>query len=245
MRGEQILPFSELQKRLGRREGDLFLGEQLPIQFFAFDLLWRNGETFLNKPLRERREVLSTLSPNLRLAQISLARSSDEVEGAFAGARGRGNEGLVIKDPASVYTPGRRGLAWLKLKKAFATLDCVVVGAEYGHGKRKSVLSDYTFAIRDELSGELKTIGKAYTGLTDAEIARLTQHFLRNATAQQGRYYAVKPDTVLEIAFDLLQLSDRHTSGLAMRFPRIVRIRTDKSAAEIDTLSTARRLIKS
>jgi DNA ligase-1 len=245
MRGEQILPFSELQKRLGRREGDLFLGEQLPIQFFAFDLLWRNGETFLNKPLRERREVLSTLSPSLRLAQISLARSSDEVEGAFAGARGRGNEGLVIKDPASVYTPGRRGLAWLKLKKAFATLDCVVVGAEYGHGKRKSVLSDYTFAIRDELSGELKTIGKAYTGLTDAEIARLTQHFLRNATAQQGRYYAVKPDTVLEIAFDLLQLSDRHTSGLAMRFPRIVRIRTDKSAAEIDTLSTARRLLKS
>jgi DNA ligase-1 len=245
MRGEQILPFAELQKRLGRREGDLFLGEQLPIQFFAFDLLWRNGDTYLNKPLRERREALSTLSPNLRLAQISLAGSSDEVEGAFAGARGRGNEGLVIKDPASIYTPGRRGLAWLKLKKAFATLDCVVVGAEYGHGKRKSVLSDYTFAIRDEGSGELKTIGKAYTGLTDAEIARLTHHFLRNATAQQGRYYAVKPDTVLEIAFDLLQPSDRHTSGLAMRFPRIVRIRTDKSAAEIDTLSTARRLIKS
>ncbi len=219
MRENQILPFAELQKRLGRREGDLFLREQIPVQFFAFDLLWRNGETLLNRPLRERRDALVTIAPSLRLAQITLARSSDEVEAAFAGARGRGNEGLMIKDPASIYTPGRRGLVWLKLKKAFATLDCLVVGAEYGHGKRKAVLSDYTFAVRDEATGELKTIGKAYTGLTDVEIARLTQHFLGKSIGQNGRYYAVEPDIVLEIAFDLIQASDRHTSGLAMRFP--------------------------
>ena len=148
----------------------------------------------------------------------------------------------MIKDPASLYTPGRRGLAWLKLKKALATLDCVVIGAEYGHGKRRNVLSDYTFAVRDEKTGELKTIGKAYTGLTDEEIAELTHHFFKKTIRQHGRYFEVEPDTVLEIAFDKIQVSDRHNSGLALRFPRIARIRTDKTIAEIDTLATARKL---
>jgi DNA ligase-1 len=118
----------------------------------------------------------------------------------------------------------------------------VVVGAEYGHGKRSKVLSDYTFAVRDDETGELKTIGKAYSGLTDAEIADLTTHFLNRAIRQHGRYFEVEPDTVLEIAFDKLQASDRHTSGFAMRFPRIVRIRTDKPVSEIDTIATARAL---
>ena len=150
----------------------------------------------------------------------------------------------MIKDPASIYTPGRRGLAWLKLKKAYATLDCVVVGAEYGQGKRKAVLSLYTFAVQDEATRQLKTIGKAFTGLTDEEIAGLTKHFLNKTVIQQGRYLQLEPDTVLEIAFDAIQASSRHTSGLAMRFPRIVRIRKDKSPAEIDTLATARKLVK-
>ena len=162
----------------------------------------------------------------------------------FEAARGRNNEGLMIKDPESAYSPGRRGLAWLKLKKAYATLDCVVVGAEYGHGKRSKVLSDYTFAVRDDKSGELKTIGKAYSGLTDVEIAQLTEHFLNHVVREHGRYHEVVPDTVLEIAFDSIHLSDRHTSGLAMRFPRIARIRADKSPAEIDTVAAARRLVK-
>src|SRR5258708_34833487 len=148
----------------------------------------------------------------------------------------------MIKDPESPYTPGRRGLSWLKLKMAFDTLDCVVVGAEYGHGKRRDVLSDYTFAVRDEKTGELKTIGKAYTGLTDSEIAELTRHFLQKAIRQHGRYFEVEPDTVLEIAFDKIQASDRHSSGLALRFPRILRIRTDKSVDEVDTLANARQL---
>ena len=150
----------------------------------------------------------------------------------------------MTKDPESVYSPGRRGLAWLKLKKALATLDCVVVGAEYGHGKRKAVLSDYTFAVRDDETGELKTIGKAYSGLTDVEIAELTRHFLSRTIRRRGRYHEVEPDTVLEIAFDSIHLSDRHTSGLAMRFPRIARIRADKSPAHIDTVAAARRLVK-
>ncbi|MGV3773457.1 MAG: ATP-dependent DNA ligase [Verrucomicrobiales bacterium] len=244
MRGEAILPYADLQRRLGRREGDLFMSEQIPVQFVAFDLLYLNERTYINEPLKVRRDTLGQLSNGrFKLAQITTAHTADDIEAAFAAARGRNNEGLIIKEPDSVYTPGRRGLAWLKLKKAYATLDCVVVGAEYGHGKRKSVLSDYTFAVRDEKTGELKTIGKAYSGLTDAEIADLTQHFLKNVQWQKGRYHAVNPDTVLEIAFDLLQPSARHGSGLAMRFPRILRIRTDKSPAEADTLATAWSLV--
>lgn len=243
MRDEKVLPYAELQRRLGRRETDLFLRDQIPARFVAFDLLWRNGESLIDQPLASRRAHLEMVAGGaFHLAQITRVGSEEEIEQAFHAARARHNEGLMIKDPASRYTPGRRGLSWLKLKKAGATLDCVVIGAEYGHGKRRAVLSDYTFAVRDEASGELKTIGKAYSGLTDTEIARLTERFLGQVLWQRGRYFAVEPNVVLEIAFDLLQPSPRHESGLAMRFPRIVRIRTDKTAAEADTLATARRL---
>ena len=246
MRGDEVLPFGELQKRLGRRQTDLFLGQEVPIRFVAFDLLWLCNKSYLDRPLRDRREALASLQPlpsGFALARITRAASAEEIEAAFAAARARGNEGLLIKDPNSPYTPGRRGLAWLKLKKAFATLDCVVVGAEYGHGKRNKVLSDYTFAVRDELTSQLKVIGKAYTGLTDAEIAQLTAHFRQRAVRQVGRYFEVQPDIVLEIAFDKIQPSERHGSGLALRFPRIVRIRTDKTPDEIDTLETARSFV--
>jgi DNA ligase 1 len=245
MRGEEVLPFAELQKRLGRREHDLFLREEVPIQFIAFDLLWLNNVSKLNEPLSERRQQLQqfALPSGLRLAHFVEACSIDDIESAFSAARERNNEGLLAKDPNSIYSPGRRGLAWLKLKKALATLDCVVVGAEYGHGKRSKVLSDYTFAVRDERTGELKTIGKAYSGLTDAEIAQLTGHFLDRTVEKHGRYHVVYPDTVLEIAFDKIQESDRHSSGLAMRFPRIVRIRTDRSPSDIDTVQSARKWV--
>src|SRR5688572_727574 len=243
MRGEQVLPYAELQKRLGRREADLFMRDQIPAQFIAFDLLWRNGESLIEKPLTKRRKALEeVLTSEFKLAQITRASSEQEIESAFTAARARSNEGLIIKDPESTYVPGRRGLAWLKLKKAYATLDCIVVGAEYGHGKRRAVLSDYTFAVRDDNTGELKTIGKAYSGLTDIEIEQLTRHFLKRTTSQHGRYFSVEPDTVLEIAFDLLQPSQRHSSGLAMRFPRIVRIRQDKTISDVDTLNTARKI---
>ena len=247
MRGEQVLPFAELQKRLGRRGDDLFLRHEVPVQFVAFDLLWVSGESLLAKPLRDRRaslESLAVLPGYFRLARITKADSASEVESAFAAARSRGNEGLMIKDPSSAYAPGRRGLAWLKLKKPLATLDCVVVRVEYGHGKRNKVLSDYTFAVRDEQTGELKTIGKAYSGLTDAEIAERTEHFLKTAVGRFGRFLEVPPDTVVEVAFDKVALSDRHSSGLALRFPRIARIRWDKPVSEIDTLETARKLVE-
>jgi len=152
------------------------------------------------------------------------------------------NEGLMIKDPESSYSPGRRGLFWFKLKKELATLDVVVVAAELGHGKRNHVLSDYTFAVRDGNSGELLPIGKAYSGLTDAEIAELTEHFKQTTLVNRGRYREVKPDVVLEVAFNSIQPSTRHASGLALRFPRIKAIRRDKTIENIDTLAYAQQL---
>ena len=148
----------------------------------------------------------------------------------------------MVKDPDSLYTPGRRGLGWLKMKKALATLDCVVVGVEVGHGKRHGVLSDYTFAVRDEASDRLVNIGKAYSGLTDAEIAEMTRWFEEHTIAQFGRYRQVEPTVIVEVAFDVIMRSNRHRSGFALRFPRIVRLRTDKAASEIDTLETVERL---
>ena len=243
MRGGKALPFTDLQRRLGRKEADLFLSYEVPVCYVAFDLLWHAGESLLNRPLQIRRDTLASLG-HFELSKITPAGSSDEIEAAFSAAKLRGNEGLVIKDPASDYSPGRRGISWLKLKKAFASLDCVVVGAEYGHGRRKSVLSDYTFAVRDETTGELQTIGKSFTGLTDLEIAELTRNFLGEIIKKDGRYLQVEPRVVLEIAFDSIQISQRHASGLALRFPRIVRIRKDKSPNEIDTVASAKRLLK-
>jgi DNA ligase-1 len=176
----------------------------------------------------------------LKHAATQSIRDAAHVDETFDAARARANEGLVVKDPNSFYTPGRRGKAWLKYKKALATLDCVVTYAQYGHGKRCAVLSDVTFAVRRD--GELLSIGKAYSGLTDAEIARLTEHFHRTTIEKYGSVLKVEPRIVLEIAFDRIQESKRHKSGYALRFPRIARIRDDKTVEQISTIDEVRRI---
>jgi DNA ligase-1 len=242
------LTFFDLQKRLGRKSdgADLFaaVSADVPVAFIAFDLLWLDGRSLLKTRLRERRELLRNLKlpPQFQIAEVFAAHSTAEIEEIFQQARRRSNEGLMIKDPDSYYLPGNRGLFWFKLKKELATLDVVVVAAELGHGKRNHVLSDYTFAVRDEATGELLSIGKAYSGLTDAEIAELTEHFKQNTIVDHGRYREVKPDIVLEVAFNSIQPSRRHASGLALRFPRIKAIRRDKNVEAIDTLAYARQL---
>jgi DNA ligase-1 len=158
----------------------------------------------------------------------------------FAAARERGNEGLMIKDLASAYSPGKRGKSWLKMKRELATLDVVVTAVEYGHGKRISVLSDYTFAVWD--GDKLVNIGKAYSGLTDAEIAEMTQWFLAHTIEDQGFRLIVEPRIVLEVAFNNMMRSDRHDSGYALRFPRIVRLRPDKLPHDADTLERAKEI---
>ncbi len=241
---DRPLTFFDLQKRLGRRSPDLFLGAAIPVVFVAFDLLALDGVSLVRRTLRERRSLLESLDmpASFQIVDVLRAAGGEAIEAAFRASRHRQREGLIVKDPESFYTPGRRGLAWLKLKMELATLDVVVVGAEWGHGKRHGVISDYTFAVRDEATGALLPIGKAYSGLTDVEIAELTEEFLRTTIATRGKFHEVEPRVVLEIAFDSIQPSDRHASGLAMRFPRIKSIRRDKTPAEIDTLAYARSL---
>jgi DNA ligase-1 len=170
------------------------------------------------------------------------ASSAEELNQLFDAAQARGNEGLMIKDPESPYTPGRRGKSWLKLKRELAMLDVVVTAAEYGHGKRIGVLSDYTFAIRD--GDRLRNIGKAYSGLTDTEIAEMTKWFLGHTIEDQGFRRIVEPKIVLEVAFNNIMKSDRHNSGYALRFPRIVRLRQDKLPEEADTMERVEEIYK-
>jgi DNA ligase-1 len=275
----QALPFSELQKRLGRKTVSEEMVRNVPVVYMAFDILYAGGALLIEKPLEERRKILEQAfamvpqdgfaseysiatenvqgalvfepvihshsrigKPRVILAPTLTASSPDQLEEIFTAARQRGNEGLMIKDLNSAYTPGRRGKAWLKLKKELATLDVVVTAVEWGHGKRNKVLSDYTFAVRD--GGKLLNVGKAYSGLTDAEIAEMTQWFLAHTIQDQGFRRSVEPKIVLEVAFNNMMRSTRHESGYALRFPRILRIRTDKLPEEADTLETVREIFE-
>jgi DNA ligase-1 len=250
-----VLPFLQLQSRLGRKNPSAAIRSKVPVIFVAWDALGLDRDAdgvvapLLETPLTERRRRLETLRLPLAadggrfaLSRLATVGSVERLEAEFTDARARRNEGLMVKDPDSLYTPGRRGLGWLKMKKALATLDCVVVGVEMGHGKRHGVLSDYTFAVRDDATGEPVTIGKAYSGLTDAEIADMTRWFEAHTVRSFGRYRVVEPSIVIEVAFDVIMRSTRHKSGYALRFPRIARLRTDKPAAEIDTLAAVARL---
>jgi DNA ligase-1 len=267
----RALPFSALQRRLGRKKVSDQVMRRVPVAYLVFDILYAGGELLIDRPLRERAKILDgllaaprattrarssaaqgqlmlestepTITTQFFRAPVLQAASPQELDQLFDAAQNRGNEGLMIKDPESTYTPGRRGKSWLKLKRELATLDVVVTAAEYGHGKRIGVLSDYTFAVRD---GErLVNIGKAYSGLTDAEIAELTQWLLQHTVEDQGFRLIVEPRIVLEVAFNNMMRSDRHESGYALRFPRIVRIRTDKPPAEADTIERVREIYES
>jgi DNA ligase-1 len=252
VRGAHILPFLELQKRLGRKTVSEDLLAAVPVAFVAYDLLYTEGRVLLDEPFAGRRGALESLVADDPAAGVRLSAAKKFTEVAaldeeFDAARARGNEGLMIKDPRASYKPGKRGREWLKLKRALATLDVVVTAVEVGHGKRRHLLSDYTFAVRrSEEDPELLNVGKAYSGLTDAELAELTEWF-RTHTLQEfahGRVRLVEPQIVLEVTFDRVQESKRHKSGYALRFPRILRLREDKSPAEIDTLETVRRLVE-
>jgi DNA ligase 1 len=243
-RDGKVLRFFELQHRLGRKQVTDELRREVPVVLVIFDLLHLDGRSLLDEPLDERRRLLEGLGVKhpFLLARLEVATGPADLDRIFADTRERGHEGLMVKDPMSPYTPGRRGLAWLKLKRPLATLDVAVTAVEWGHGKRKGVLSDYTFAVNDNKTGRLVNVGKAYTGLTDAEIATMTERFKAITLEDRGWARVVKPEVVLEVAFDSIQRSNRHASGYALRFPRIVRIRDDKPLDEIDTLARVEEL---
>jgi DNA ligase-1 len=269
--GGHAMPFSELQKRLGRKQVSEEMMADVPVAYVVFDVIYAGGEINLDKPLTERGLILDRVfaganrvaprpvvsaqgslvfEPQVEeggavsgwviRAPVLRADSPQQLEQYFEQAMARGNEGLMIKDLDSPYMPGRRGRWWLKLKRELATLDVVVTAVEFGHGKRIHVISDYTFAVRK--GEELVNIGKAYSGLTDKEIAELTEWFLTHTTADHGHLREVEPKVVLEVAFNAIMRSGRHNSGFALRFPRIVRVRQDKLPSEIDTVEEVERI---
>ena len=239
-------PFAALQRRLGRKSPTEAMMAEVPVAFIAYDMLAQDAALVIEEPYTSRRNRLEALSWPTNVAFVApnqSAGSAEEIETAFAAARAAGNEGLIAKDPGSSYTPGRRGKTWIKLKRALATLDVVVTGVERGHGRRNGVLSDYTFAVRaSDTDPTLLNVGKAYNGLTDAEILELTERFKAITVQQFGRFHQVEPEVVLEVTFDIVQKSARHKAGYALRFPRIVRVRDDKPVSEIDTLARVREL---
>ena len=250
-----VMPFQSLQARLGRKSPSEAIRAEVPVIYVAFDVLGLGAgggapvEPLLRTPLDERRGRLEALrlpladeGGSFALSHLVSVDTAEGLEDAFGAARERRNEGLMVKDPRSGYSPGRRGLGWLKMKKALATIDCLVVGVEVGHGKRHGVLSDYTFAVRDEERDRLVTIGKAYSGLTDAEIAEMTRWFEEHTIQRFGRFRTVEPTVVVEVAFDVIVRSTRHQSGYSLRFPRIASLRPDKPPDEIDTLETVKAL---
>ncbi len=268
---ERALPFSSLQQRLGRKQVPAELRRTHPVVFMAFDLLYADQRLWLGDTLEARRARLESLVrdasthlseadlhpggqtklfdtvvaqpsfPRLLLAPARRLTGAAQLESAYDEARARGNEGVMLKAGGSLYQPGRRGLAWLKLKRELATLDVVVTGAEYGTGRRARYLSDYTFAVRGP-QGDLLNVGKAYSGVTDVEMHALSEHFHSTTEIDFGQHRTVRPDTIFEVAFNNITRSGRHASGFALRFPRIQRIRTDKPVEEIDTLARVEQL---
>ena len=235
------LSFQALQQRLRKLERSQ---SDVPIKYFAFDLLYLK-KPMIEEELSSRMKLLRSLefAGVLGYSEQRLVSSADEIQSMFEESKSLGYEGLVVKSPSSTYTPGRRGKNWVKLKKELDTLDVVIVAAEYGHGKRAGVISDYTFAVRDREA--LKVVGKAYSGLTDSEIADMTTLLKQITIEDHGYRRSVKPQVVLEVAFDAVQKSKRHDSGYALRFPRIKRIRTDKSISQIDTLDKVSKIYES
>jgi len=233
--------FFKLQRRLGRKAPAPELLSEIPAAFIGYDCLFHNGQALFEAPWEDRRRHLEELAgAGLRLSEGFSAATPGELEDCFAAARDRGNEGLVLKRRDSLYQAGKRGRAWRKWKKATATLDVVVTAVQQGNGKRAGMLSDYTFAVRN--GEEFVTIGKAYSGLTDEEIRTLGARFRKITLARYGPVRAVSPEVVLEVAFDTIQKSTRHKSGFALRFPRIARLRPDKSPADANTLDDVRTL---
>jgi DNA ligase-1 len=278
----QALPFAVMGQRIGRKRVSAEILRAIPAVFMAFDLLYAGGELLLERPLKQRRNLLeatverlgtlatlpvpmadrkaaakgvlfaaneATQEPEsmarLMLSPSRLVESAEEIDRAYAAARARANEGVMLKAAGSSYQPGRRGLAWVKLKRELATLDVVITGAEFGHGRRAGILSDYTFAVRGAEPGELLNVGKAYSGLTDAEIAEMSAWAMEHTLEDQGHFRTVEPIRVLEVAFNNIMRSGRHASGFAMRFPRIIRIRDDKPLEEIDTVERVEEIYQS
>lgn len=246
VRDDKVLNFNELQKRLNRKTIPRKMLEELPVHIFVYDILEFELQDVREKPLSERRLLLDQLisnSPvsNIRISEIVHTKTWDELAEIRLRSRDNNSEGLMLKELNSHYHAGRKKGDWWKWKVTPLTIDAVLIYAQKGAGRRSSYYTDYTFAVKD--GEKLVTIAKAYSGLTDKEIMEVSKFVNKNAIEKFGPVRTVKPELVFEIAFEGIGFSSRHKSGVALRFPRIVRWRRDKTADEIDELEEIKKLI--
>jgi len=238
------LPFSALQKRIGRERPTAKLLKEVPVIFVAYDVLEHAGVDVRSRTMRERREILDSLTaaiPNLCSSPLVEAATWEDVGRERDRARSLGREGLMLKRRDSTYASGRVTGTWWKWKVDPYSIDAVLLYAQLGHGRRSELHTDYTFGLWHE--GRLVPFAKAYSGLTDQELSVLDRHVRRNTTAKHGPVREVKPELVFEVAFEAVQPSTRHKCGLAVRFPRILRQRTDKTAEQADSLESLKGLV--
>ena len=239
------MAFQEILKRFRRKYHVAKLAKEIPLRLFLFDLIYLEGESLAHLPLKERRALLEGVAEADLLADQMLSDSPAEVEAAYERALEAGHEGLIIKNPASPYAPGKRGKNWLKIKPVMETLDLVVIGAKWGEGRRASFLGSYRLACMDQSSGRLLDVGWVATGLTDEALAELTEMFRELFILEKGMEVEIKPAVIFEVAYEEIQKSPNYSSGYALRFPRMVRVRDDKSLEEADTLERILSLYRS
>jgi DNA ligase 1 len=234
-------PFQVTMSRFGSRRGVEALRDGVPLSPFFFDLLHLDGEDVLDRPARERFAALAERFPEELLVPRIETGDLEEAERFLAEALGHGHEGVMVKALDAPYEAGRRGGSWLKLKPSH-TLDLVVLAAEWGHGRRQGWLSNIHLGARDEAGGDYVMLGKTFKGMTDEMLGWQTERLLELEASRVGHIVYVRPELVVEVAFDGLQQSSRYPGGLALRFARVKGYRPDKSAAEADTIQTVRAL---
>ena len=240
------MAFQEILKRFRRKYNVQTLAAKIPLRLFLFDLIYLDGKSLVDLPLTERRahlERIAIASPDLLADQV-MSGSVEDAEGIYRRALDAGHEGLILKNPSSVYAPGKRGKNWLKIKPVMETLDLVVIGAKWGEGRRASLLGSYRLACRDQTTEELLDLGWVATGLTDEALAELTEMFSELIIVEKGMELEIKPAVIFEVAYEEIQHSPNYSSGYALRFPRMVAVRDDKSLDDADTLERVVSLYK-
>jgi DNA ligase-1 len=243
------MAFQEILKRFRRKYNVEKLAAQIPLRLFLFDLIYLDGQSVIHLTLSERRALLEKITRQNPASFALLADQvlSDSVEAAkeiYRQALNAGHEGLILKNPASVYAPGKRGKNWLKIKPVMETLDLVVIGAKWGEGRRASFLGSYRLGCRDTATGNILDMGFVATGLTDESLAELTDMFRELILREKGMEVEIKPAVIFEVAYEEIQRSPNYSSGYALRFPRMVAVRDDKSLEEADSLERVVSLYK-
>ena len=236
------LPFQYLLQRFRREREVERISREIPLKLQLFDLLYSDGESLVDAPYEQRRDRLKRISGSIKLTEKLATSDPAEGEEFLDRALRSGHEGLMAKEPGSPYTPEVRGKRWLKIKPVLEPLDLVIVGAEFGYGRRHEWLSDYYLAAKDERSGKFEIVGKTFKGLTDEEIKEMTRKLKELAVERERRRVWVLPQVVVEVAYNEIQRSPTYPCGMALRFARITRVRDDKSPEEADTIGRVREI---